>query len=224
VRNRWLLLVVVLLVFASAREGMAIIGFSETGEWPETWPQELEPLRASSRTMHMMTGTQENVYEIPFTDRETFEQVWPAILRARSLHSPITLHRVEPDGGERAQKMPLVQIYGPSDGLIGWEGQPGGRIDSEKLATAIEQGRAMRAAPPWPDEIIADDGSLPEYVADVKTDGRLHWVPVETGEKTVGFRYRCRVEVHLYVDGEIIDLNRIKLPAETPIVDLRFNE
>lgn len=223
-RNRWLLFVVVLLAFALAREGLAIIGFSETGEWPGTWPEELEPLRASSRTMHVMTGTQENVYEIPFTDRETFEQVWPAILRTRSLHAPITLHRVEPEGGEGVQKTPLVRIYGPSNGLVGWEGKPGSRIDPEKLATAIDEGRALRAAPPWPDDIIADDGSLPEYVADVKTDVRLRWVPVEAGEKPVGFQHRCRVEVHLYVDGKVIDLNRIKLPAETPIVDLRFEE
>lgn len=223
-RNRWLLSVVVLLVFGLLREGMAIRFLSKTGDWPKNWPEELEPLRESARTIHVASGTQENVYEIPFNDRETFEQVWPAILRARSLHAPITLHRVEPEGGERAQKTPLVRIYGPSDGLIGWEARPGQRIDSEKVAVAIEEGRALRAAPPWPDEIIGDDGTLPEYVTAVKTEGRRHWAPIERGQKPVGFQHRCRVDVHLYVDGEVIDLNRIKLPAETPIVDLRFDE
>jgi hypothetical protein len=49
----------------------------------------------------------------------------------------------------------------------------------------------------------------------------LTWVPVQPGDENKGFYYRARVDLELVADGEIIDLNRIKLPTEIPIIDKR---
>ena len=35
---------------------------------------------------------------------------------------------------------------------------------------------------------------------------------------------RARLDIELSVDGDIVDLNRIPLPADTPIIDKRFEE
>jgi hypothetical protein len=37
-------------------------------------------------------------------------------------------------------------------------------------------------------------------------------------------RGRDAISLELVVDGEIVDLNRIRLPADTPIIDERFND
>ena len=44
----------------------------------------------------------------------------------------------------------------------------------------------------------------------------------DDGEK--GFRHRARIDIVLVVDGNIVDLNRMPLPANTPIVDRWFNK
>jgi hypothetical protein len=49
------------------------------------------------------------------------------------------------------------------------------------------------------------------------------WIPVEE-EKPRGFMNRARTEIEFVVDGTIIDLNRILLPPDTPIIDRRFQE
>ena len=34
--------------------------------------------------------------------------------------------------------------------------------------------------------------------------------------------YRARIDLELVVDGKIIDLNRIQIPSDAPIIDKRF--
>jgi hypothetical protein len=46
-------------------------------------------------------------------------------------------------------------------------------------------------------------------------------VPIEGVEEMRG-RWMNTTYIELVVDGEIIDLNRVPLPADTPLVDLRF--
>jgi hypothetical protein len=49
--------------------------------------------------------------------------------------------------------------------------------------------------------------------------------PQKAGEvvRKIGEQWaRARVDIHLVVDGEVIDLNRIPLPADTPIIDKRW--
>lgn len=230
-KHRWVLMVVAGVLLGAGREGACLVMFSKTGDWPKSWPEELEPLRNSARTIDVATGTQEHVYEIRFDDREEFERDWPVILSVKSPGAPLTLHSIKAKGKNTVPWFehtgPVVQIYAPMNGIVPMTGRVsdydvGGRIDPEKLETAIKEGHALTCGPPWPDEIIGDDGCLPEYVASVTEGGRIRWRRVDNLADVAGFHFRCRVEIHLVIDGEIIDLNRIKLPADTPIVDRRL--
>ena len=55
-------------------------GVSDTGTWPDSWPKELEPLRAQSRTYEGPRLPQ-LLYLIPFTKREEFEAAWAHLLK-----------------------------------------------------------------------------------------------------------------------------------------------
>jgi hypothetical protein len=53
----------------------------------------------------------------------------------------------------------------------------------------------------------------------------IHTPPVDfTPDVTKNARLENTVYLELIVDGTIVDLNRIPLPRETPIIDERFNE
>ncbi len=81
----------------------------------------------------------------------------------------------------------------------------------------------LRTGPPWPAELVSPKGELPEFVTSVDEDGKLRWVdPRTAGGKGRGFLYRARVDLELVIDGQVIDLNRIPLPTDTPVVDQRF--
>jgi len=70
---------------------LALVGIRYEGDWPDTWPKELDPLRAQARTLDVGTGIQQTVYEIPFTSREEFEAAWPHILAVKSEGAPLIL-------------------------------------------------------------------------------------------------------------------------------------
>lgn len=44
------------------------------------------------------------------------------------------------------------------------------------------------------------------------------------GDQVTGGRWEQTIFIELIVDGEIVDLNRISLPADTPIIDERFKD
>jgi len=182
---------------------------SETGMWPNSWPRELEPYRAHAKTIMIAAGNQENVYEIRFENREEFEKLWPIILKLKDKKAPLRLRSVEkPIKGRLFNSdKPVVRVF--SHVYPAW---PQHRAGGSKLIPA----------PPWPDSVILPTGELPEYVA-ISEDGST-WVPVNKGEEPMGFMYRARTEIELVVDGTIIDLNRIPLPPDTPIIDRRFQE
>jgi hypothetical protein len=48
------------------------------------------------------------------------------------------------------------------------------------------------------------------------------WVDDETEFR--GIMYRARTDIVLIIDGNIVDLNRIPMPADTPIIDRRFKD
>lgn len=124
------------------------------GTWPDTWPKELDGLRAQARTLEGPLVPLLH-YAIPFANREEFEAAWPQLLKVKTEGTAITLRR------------------GPSF----W-------LDGQATGVCVH-------CPP------ADDGR----------DG-------EPGPITI----------ELIVDGEIVDLNRIPLPPDTPIVDERFKQ
>lgn len=134
---------------------LADVTIEETGRWPNTWPQELEPLRAHSRTIEGPLGGF-LTYEISFTERDAFESAWPHLLKVKSAETPILL------------------------------------IRSPYIGTGALRGTTIKSG------VLI--GSLP--------------VPEGVGTTTLA----------LVVDGDVIDLNRIRLPRNTHIQDERFND
>ena len=201
------ILAALLAVAAFAAWGLTEAREFEEGRWPATWPKALEPYRAQARTHvihHAYLGTtNQTAYEIEFASREEFEKAWPAILAVRDKGAPITLasppafHDVLTgmiDAG--------VRIWGPTSG------------------TAYIGGQEVPLGPPWPDEARLPSGILPEYVT--YSEGK--WIPFDKSDREAFFtqqRWRARTEIELVVDGKIVDLNRIALPADTPIIDER---
>ena len=47
--------------------------------------------------------------------------------------------------------------------------------------------------------------------------------PIADGNKAGG-RWERTIYIELIVDGQIVDLNRIPLPPDTPIIDERFKD
>jgi len=84
----WLAVIVLCLVCpAYARYGVI-----NRGEWPKSWPKELEPLRKQSRTL-VGPEKPDRHYAIGFTDRDEFESAWPHILDVKRKGVPLRLVR-----------------------------------------------------------------------------------------------------------------------------------
>ncbi len=204
---------------------------STTGRWPDSWPKELEPYRKQAKTRGIATVYSENVYEIRFENREEFEKLWPIILKLKDKKAPLRLRSIDKpikEGRLFNSEKPVVRVF--SHVYPAWPSRRPG-------------GRELRPAPPWPDSIKSPTGELPEYVA--RSEDGNAWIPVEKEKprdfkwglverdfmwslvkerKPRGPMYRARTEIELVVDGTIIDLNRILLPPDTPIIDRRFQE
>jgi len=90
-------ILVTLLVGVVAAQLFADVSIENRGRWPESWPQELEPLREKSRTIEgPLAGFLH--YEIPFSDRDAFESAWSHLLQVKSQESPIVLIRSPYEG------------------------------------------------------------------------------------------------------------------------------
>jgi len=63
---------------------------SDRGEWPKSWPAELEPLRKQAQTLEgpMIAARH---YAIRFKNREEFEAAWPNILKVKSKGARVIL-------------------------------------------------------------------------------------------------------------------------------------
>jgi len=159
------------IAFCAVGPAYAIWSVSDTGTWPKSWPEELEPLRKQSRSL---TGGMLNLtrYEIPFANREGFEAAWPHILKVKSKGAPVIL-------------------VGAPDARLGTPINAGVRI----YAPPLQKGKQAMPQEPLP-------GTWP--------DVRSRWM------------YTTFIE--LVVDKKIVDLNRIPLPADTPIIDERFKD
>lgn len=213
---------------------LGLISTSDSGTWPQTWPAELDPLRKQARTIGVATGIQQDIHEIPFTDRAQFSDAWPAILKLRTPHAPVTLYWTDSPppkswGTLLSTGRPMVRIYAPTGGFSGVPGTENIRTVKE-METALKDGKMLKPGPPWPAEIESTNGALPEFVKSEEVNGRLKWVPArleEEAKKPSGFLNRARVDLDIVVDGEIIDLSRVHFPRETivhsdrhPIPDL----
>ena len=72
--RRTALLATVALFAAGSVHALYVV--YDRGEWPQSWPKELEPLRKQSRTLEGPLVLYRH-YLIPFTKREDFETAWP---------------------------------------------------------------------------------------------------------------------------------------------------
>jgi hypothetical protein len=201
----------ILGVVLTAVVSRGLVETYKQGEWPDSWPASMEMLRDHAKTLKIEEGTQENIYEIAFSDRDEFEKAWPAILSVKTPGAPLRLYRVgvKPPGtlGQLiSNDLPAVRIYGPAeDAAAGWP-----------------NGQMLRARAPWPKEFYGEKGELPEFVRSELNEGKLRWVKGEPEKGPLGFYYRARIDVDLVVDGKVIDLNRIGLAKDGPIEDDRF--
>ena len=80
-------LLVTVMFAVVAAELFADVSVEDRGSWPDTWPKELEPLRASSRTIEGPLGGFLH-YEIPFAERDAFESAWAHLRKSRARKLP----------------------------------------------------------------------------------------------------------------------------------------
>jgi len=143
----WLAVIILCLVGSAS----ALYEVTDRGEWPKSWPEELEPLRKQAMTFEgpLAPG---RYYAIRFTKPEEFESAWPHILKVKKKGAPLRLVRA-PNFFLGENRKAGVVIHSPA-------------------------------------------GAQAEETA----------------------------ALELVVDGEIVDLNHIPLPADTRIIDERFKD
>ncbi len=202
--------VMLTLPSADARVGMMRI------ELPTDWPESVRALWRDSLTIDISHGISEKAYEISFDDRYTFEETWPHVLELLDEGATITL-----ESGTSYYARSGTTLTGPSVRIL----TPSGHTGKIRLR---DGGQWVEIGPPWPDYVSSADGEMPEYVT-LSDKSALFgataqspiWTPWQPGGSRESRAFRSRVDIILVVDSDIIDLNRIKFPPDTPIVDNR---
>jgi hypothetical protein len=158
------LLTILLTIAVFGAISWADYAVSDRGEWPNTWPKELDSVRDQACTL---VGPKQlfRLYEIPFAKREEFEAAWPHLLKVKAPGAPVILTH-PPIKAHIKNFTAGVFIHSPPEG------------------TADQ--------PPRDTTVVRD-------------------------------RWLYSTYIELVVDGQIVDLNRIQLPKDTPIVDERFD-
>ena len=96
--------------FAVCSTVYALYDVSNRGEWPKTWPKELEPLRKQARTLEGPLHPHQH-YAIPFTKREEFESAWPHLLKVKSKGAAVRLEATR-EGRAQGLAVSLVRAAG----------------------------------------------------------------------------------------------------------------
>ena len=180
----------------------AIVTTMSEGTWPDSWPKELDVYRDQAKTVDVAHGIQETHYEIRFKTPEDFERAWPYLLAVKSPGSPLIIEN-SPSRNSRSGETAGtgVRILAPVGGELG---------------TYTINGAAISPPSFLPEEVAMP----PEYV--IARDGK--WVPASPGDGEMAMYHRARIDIVLIADGNVVDLNRIPLPKDTPIVDRRFDK
>jgi hypothetical protein len=190
----------VVIIFTASLTFASVITWRK-GKWPGPWPKQLKEYRQQAVVIEVAEDIQETVFELAFEKREEFEKAWPEIIKLKTKGAPLIL-----------EKSPSK--YSVSDTIA----ETGIRILWPSTQPVImDDGSVLRASPAGFETLKSPTGELPEY-AHIK-DGR--WIPFDQKDQT-GPRHRARVDIVLITDANIVDLNRIPLPADTPIIDRRF--
>ncbi len=200
------------LLFLVTIQVHSLVMTAKGGRWPETWPNELEPFRDRATTIEVAHGLQENIYKIPFENRDEFEAIWPVLLQLMDKSEPLRLlggnnlkGYASGIAGETLERLePVVYILSPAHNASA------GRQDEKSLL--ISPNTLVHLKSP--------DGVLPEYVT--ISENQDSWIKADRdNDERRGFLFRARVGLEVVVDGEIIDLNRIPLPKNRYIIDQR---
>jgi hypothetical protein len=191
---------------------------SRGGDWPSNWPKELEAFRerAESISWGIVPGVVTQYYIIEFRTREEFEKVWPAVLRLKSKGAPLKLRT--PDKPKTDPNDPRIVYDKPQLSMVC-------PIPDDETRYDLLPDGTYTIIGPWTNDLALSDGVLPEYVVKRKKDGK--WIAWDGRRSYNDYEspatiLPARISLTLYVDGEVVDLNRIRLPEDTPIVDERM--
>jgi hypothetical protein len=192
--------------------GGLVVMMSRPPQWPEglrpqVWSKDQETIfqqRISFAGWYFQyDDVREALLELRFDSRADFETLWPAIVSVKSKGAPVILKKGESSYRGRPAVAGGVQILYP---LSNQEGLSKPGIDPNLLAA-----------------VLKSSDRPPEYVT---TAGRPFTgvlpPPAPKGYELPEPLYRVRTDIILVVDGDVIDLNRIQLPEDTPIIDQRF--
>jgi hypothetical protein len=168
--NRTTALLAMTTTLVVCTTAFALYSVSNQGDWPKSWPAELETLRKQARTLIGPVAAFRH-YAIPFTDRDQFEAAWPHLFKVKTKGAPVFLLR------------------GPNFFL-----------DNAKAGVVVH----------CPPEGQAKNPATPEAPLAGVTNPRERWA--------------YTTSIDLVVDGGVVDLNRIPLPPDTPIIDERFKD
>lgn len=211
-----------LLILSFHQVSTALVSGHPGCTWPADWPKALDEISNSCRTIEIAAGNQEDVFEIVFDNREKFENLWSVLLTVKTPGAPFRLSTVgSPTISIFSNAKPTLRIFAPAYSAVIIPSQVSN--ESPDVERLLKDGKAFRPIPPWPKELISATGELPEYVQFVQEGGRRTWVASDRDHKQRGFLHRARVDFELVVDGSVIDLNRIQLPSDGPIIDRRFD-
>jgi hypothetical protein len=199
------------LLAINTNDSVSAYGVLESpGNWPENWPAELEPFREKATSVGWAAGSLFKYHSIPFEDRASFEGAWPAILRLKTKGAPITLITCRAQGTENGpngtfETGPRVHIICPTEGEY-----------------EIDEDGAYHHIGPWTDDVANEADPLPSLVVLRKSDMKwVDWNRFPMDDDYFDLPKKSRVEITIYVDGDVVDLNRIHIPAHTPIEDHR---
>jgi hypothetical protein len=126
---KWKFAVVVAVVLGLAGTARALYSVSDTGDWPESWGKELEPLRKQART-YVGPSLPARHFAIRFEKREEFEAAWPHILKVKSPGAAIVLVRGENFFLGKKVKAGVI-VHAPPEGQENNPKTPPRPIDSD---------------------------------------------------------------------------------------------
>ena len=92
-------------------------------------------------------------------------------------------------------------------------------LDVDAMRT--NNGRWVRVGPPWPDDLRNEAGELPDLVHFEDIDGTVRWVAGPYPGWSHGTK--CRIDLELVVDGSLVDVDRLEIPAFVRVIDQRLS-
>lgn len=137
------------LLVCSLGPAYALYSVSDRGDWPKTWPKELDPLRKQARTL-VGPEAENRHYAIRFTRQKEFKSAWPHLVKLKTKGSPVFLvHGPNFFLGEHAKAG--VVVHCPP------LGQPGHAAESEAPIPGVNNPRERWMNTTYLEVVVDDD-------------------------------------------------------------------